>query len=498
MSERRRVVESNVSAPISAVHVIDKGLKRNAVSFVANVAIGVASTSPAYSVAATLGAIAAFAAFFTPAVMLVAFIPMLLIALACYHLNRVDPDCGTTFSWVTRAMGPYAGWMGGWSIIVTDILVMPSLAAVAADYSFELFGLNYHPHTVAVPLVGAAWIAIMTLICYLGIEISARTQQLLLAAELAILMLFAGIALFHVYAGTAPAGARHLSAAWFNPFNIDGLNNFAEALLLAVFIYWGWDTGISVNEETKHPGTTPGYAAVVSTVVLVGIYAAVATAAVAFAGPDVLAKHTDDVLAALGADVLGSRFDKLLTLAVLASAVASAQTTILPTTRMAVSMASAGAIPYRFGKIQPRYLSPGFSTLLMGAISIIWYLGLTALSTNVLADSILALGLVIAFYYGLTGFACVILFRHVLLESAWNFVSIGLLPGVGGVIMFLLFGKMYVDLAKPSAGTTVVFGVGGPLVIGLGALMVGLILMLIARGGLPEFFRRQNNTKART
>ena len=53
---------------------------------------------------------------------------MLLIASAFYYLNRVDSDCGTTFSWVTRAMGPWFGWLGGWAIGMTGVLVVGSLA----------------------------------------------------------------------------------------------------------------------------------------------------------------------------------------------------------------------------------------------------------------------------------------------------------------------------------------------------------------------------------
>ena len=80
--------------------------------------------------------------FQAPAVLLLAFIPMLLIAASYYYLNRADPDCGTTFAWVTRAMGPYWGWMGGWGIIVADIIVMANLAEVAAIYTFDLFGID--------------------------------------------------------------------------------------------------------------------------------------------------------------------------------------------------------------------------------------------------------------------------------------------------------------------------------------------------------------------
>ena len=67
---------------------------------------------------------------YAPGVFLASFVPMLLIASAFYYLNRADQDCGTTFSWVTRAMGPWIGWLGGWAIAMTGVLVIGSLADV--------------------------------------------------------------------------------------------------------------------------------------------------------------------------------------------------------------------------------------------------------------------------------------------------------------------------------------------------------------------------------
>ena len=67
---------------------------------------------------------------------------MFFIAGAFYYMNRVDQDCGTTFSWVTRALGPYSGWMGGWAIFTTGILVVGSLADVSALLLLDLFGLD--------------------------------------------------------------------------------------------------------------------------------------------------------------------------------------------------------------------------------------------------------------------------------------------------------------------------------------------------------------------
>src|ERR1700757_423227 len=99
---------ATAGAPIT---VQDKGLKKDAITFLSNVVIGVASTAPGYSLAATLGYIAAVTGLGvqSPAVILVAFFPMACIAIAYNHMNRADPDCGTTFSWMTRAMGPWLG-----------------------------------------------------------------------------------------------------------------------------------------------------------------------------------------------------------------------------------------------------------------------------------------------------------------------------------------------------------------------------------------------------
>ena len=260
-------------------------------------------------------------------------------------------------------------------------------------------------------------------------------------------------------------------------------------------MYGGWDSGVSVNEETEDPGTAPGYAAVLSTLLLLGIYVLVAVAAVAFAGPALLSKNSTDIFAQIGTGVLGPGLDKLLILAVLTSASASTQTTIIPAARTALAMAEAGAIPKRFGEIHPQYLSPGFSTLAMGALSTIWYVGLTVCSKNVLADSILALGLGIAFYYALTAFASVIFYRGVLLASTKNFLFLGVIPTLGGLIMLALFVKSCFDLK--SSGSPSIFGVGSPLAIGLGALCLGAVVMFLVRRCMPVFFQRDGGPVAR-
>ncbi len=195
----------------SSIQVRDKGLQKNALSFLSNIVIGVASAAPAYSLASALGPIAGAASFATPAIMIVAFVPMLFIAVAYYYLNRIDPDCGTTFSWVTLAMGPGAGWIGGWVLLMTNIIVMPSMAVIAGQYSFLLFG-DSAPSPIQVTVAGVAWIVVLTAICYAGIELSARTQQILLGTELAVLVVFAVMAFAKVYSSSAPAGSMAVAS----------------------------------------------------------------------------------------------------------------------------------------------------------------------------------------------------------------------------------------------------------------------------------------------
>jgi amino acid transporter len=476
-----------------------KGLKTGALGWVSNLVIGVASTAPGYSLAATLGFVVAVhgMGFHAPAVMIVSFIPMLLIAAAYYYMNRADPDCGTSFTWVTRAMGPRLGWLTGWTIVVADVVVMAALAYIAGVYTFLLFGLDAAAtNLLDVSIVAAIWIIVMTAICYIGIELSARTQYFLLAAEIAALGLFAAVALAKVYFGDP--GGFAVQADWFNPFTLHGGSKaLIDGVLLGVFIYWGWDSGVCVNEESKDSANGPGRAAVMSTILLVLIYVVVATAAQAYAGTTFLKHHGNDVLSALGGPVLGSPLDKLLIIAVLTSASASTQTTILPTARTTLSMARFGSIPKIFGRIHPRYLTPDVSTLAMGAVSLVWTLVIINVSQNVLSDSITGIGFQIAFYYGLTGFACVVYYRKEIFKSLKNFIMVGVAPFLGGAMLTFIFVKAFLDYKTTSTDVNYsggFLGVGTPVAIGVGLLLLGVIPLVIANFVYPKFFKRKWET----
>jgi len=465
-----------------------KGLRAGALGLLSSVVIAVSSTAPAYSLAATLGLVVAIVGVHSPGTMIVSFLPMLCIAYAFRELNKADPDCGTTFTWTTRAFGPWAGWMGGWGIIAADIIVMASLSQIAGHYALLLIGAGTAASsTLWVTVVGVVFIGALTWVCYRGIEVSARLQQALLAIELIALGVFAVMAFVKAGTGHALPGAGHVSAAWLSPWT-GSFRSLSDSFLLAVFVYWGWDCAVSVNEETKDKARTPGRAAVISTVVLVAVFAVVAVACLVFAGPAFLAQHSDNVLGAMSGLVLGTAAGKLLILCVLTSATASTQTTIMPTARAVLAMGAHKALPARFARMHPRYLTPTAATVAMGAVSAVFFVGLTLVSKNVLADSAASVGLLIAFYYGLTGFACVWFFRRDLLGSVRSLVLKGLLPGFGGLALLAAFVLSIVSYWPAASSYSSFAGIGGIFLIGAGSLLVGVVLMLAARRWLPAFF----------
>jgi amino acid transporter len=482
--------------------VESKGLKSNAIGFISNVVISTASVAPAYSIAATLGFIIADPGVAThaPAVLLAAFVPMLLISLAYRYLNKADPDAGTTFAWVTRAFGPGFGWINGWAIFLADVLVMASLGSIAAIYTFKLFNWEWAETHKGAALVGCVlWILLMTWVCHRGIELSARIQQLLLSFEVVMLGIFSVVAIIDVYSGNGGVGAIEPSASWFNPFAMP-FHDLVVALLLGIFIYWGWDSGVSVNEESEDSNEGPGRAAVVSTILLLVIYMLVSASAQSYHGVgfflgEANEGHREDVLNALGKGVLGSVGVKFLIVAVLTSAAASTQTTILPTARTTLSMAKWGAIPSVIGRIHPRFLTPTVSTWGFGLISIAVAVPLILISAQVLELAVVALGIPVCFYYGSTGFASTWYYRRELFSSARKFVLVGLIPFVGGLIMYGIgiyaiyyYGKAANSEGKIYAGLTLPIWFGG---IGM---VLGVVVMLISRRYFRPFFSRRTET----
>jgi amino acid transporter len=213
----------------------------------------------------------------------------------------------------------------------------------------------------------------------------------------------------------------------------------------------------------------------------------------AFAGVEFLSdeENAEDVLAAVGAQVLGSPWDMILIFSVLTSAAASTQTTILPNARSLLSMSTKGALPAWFGRVHPRFKTPGNATIALGAVQIGWYVGLTLVSQNLLYDAIAALGLLIALYYGASGYACVVYYRRELRKSTKNLLFMGLVPLAGAVTLTWAFVVSIGELLNPeNTYSGELLGIGAPVTITAILMGVGLVIMVGWYFARPAFFRR--------
>lgn len=482
----------------------DKGLSRGAVGLLASVVLSVSSVAPVYALTATLGPTVGEVGLQMPAVFLAGFLPMLLVAYAYRELNRAAPDCGTSFTWTVKAFNPYIGWMCGWGAVLATIIVLSNLAGVAVSFFYLLLGQMTGSAEVGAlgddTLVNVAtclgFVLVATAISYRGVTTTTRLQYVLVGFQMLVLALFAVLAIGR--AVSAPAGGTALAfdPAWLDITAVGSLSAFTAGLSLSIFIYWGWDTSLTVNEETAGSARTPGRAALLTMLVIVATYLVVAIAAQMFAGVGTEGiglgnpETGDNVFAALAGPVLGDGLAWLLFLAVLASSASSLQTTFLPPARTLLAMATYRALPARFARVHPRFRTPSYATLSAGIATAAFYTVMVFVSENVLIDTIYALGLMICFYYGLTAYACVWYFRGELRRSVRDMVFKGVLPLTGAVLLTLVFGQTAVDTMDPAYGSgSSVFGVGSVFVIGVGLLALGLVVMVAWRSRHPEFFR---------
>ena len=472
------------TTPVRLERTDGKGLAAGTLGLWGSTVIGLASTAPVYSLVATLGFVVLAVGGQAPIAFVIAFVPMLFIAFAYRELNNDVPDCGTTFTWGTKAFGPWVGWMGGWGVAVAGMVVLANLAQIASIYFWSLIGFDLEADDWRIVAVGVFFIAAMTYVSWRGVEIGERIQNILLGIQYLALAVFVIAALTQFFTGTAP-NPTPFDWEWMNPFAFSEWSGFTEAVLLALFIYWGWDTCLALNEETRDPKRIPGLAALLTCVLLLVTYVSVTIAAMMYAGlgEDGVGlgneANADDFFLAIKDGLLGP-WGWLLVVAVLISAVSSTQTTILPTARGTLAMGVYRALPARFKQVHPRYKTPSFSTLVMGVVASLYYIGMTLISDNILQDSILSLGLAIAFYYAITGYACVWYFRKDLFTSARNVVYRLVLPLLGALMLTYAFVQSAIDMWDVDYGYSgELLGIGSTFVIGIGALLVGVVLMVV-------------------
>jgi amino acid transporter len=482
--------------------LVSKGLAEGKVGTFSGAILGISSVAPGYTLTASIGLIVAAVGLKMPAIFIAGFIPMFLTAYAYRELNSRAPDCGASFTWSTKAFGPYVGWMCGWGMVIATIIVLSNLAAIAVEF-FYLFIARLVNNPSIADLADNKLINIVTTLVFLalataiasrGITTSEHVQYVLVGFQMVVLLAFAVVAIVHVGAGDAPAGLS-FDPEWFNPFTGLALGAFVIGVTGSIFAFWGWDTCLTLGEESKDPTKVPGRAGLLCVITILLTYLLVAVAVMMYAGVGDSGlglgnpENADNVFGALADPVLGTWGGLLLYLAVLASSVASLQTTFLPAARAMLAMGAYGAFPKKFAEVSPRYLVPSFSTVTAGVITGVFYTVISLLSESTLLDTIAALGIMICWYYGITAFACVWYFRRELFLNFHNFVFKFLFPLLGGVILAAVFVISVRESMDPENGSgTSIGGIGLVFFMGFGILALGVVLMFVMRVRSPDFF----------
>ncbi|WP_462380832.1 APC family permease [Pseudomonas sp. Marseille-QA0892] len=475
-----------------------KGLAQGKVGLLACIVLGISTIAPVYTLTGALGPTVREVGVYLPAVFIVGFLPMLLVALGYRELNAAEPDSGTSFTWSSRAFGPMIGWIGGWGLVTATTIVLSNLAGVAVDFFYlflaQLTGwadLAELRHNLLVNITTCcAFIALAVWISCRGIGMTMSVQYGLVAMQLVVLIGFS-IAAFKAAPDSAPVVFH---PEWFNPFNIQSFSAFAAGLSLSIFIFWGWDVCLTVSEESVGSEHVPGRAATITVLVILALYLFTAAATLQFAGigetglglgnPAV----QENVFAHLAGPVMGP-LAILMSVAVLASTAASLQSTFISPARTLLAMGYYGAVSQRFASICPRSRTPRYATIAAGVATGVFYVTMRTLSDNVLADTITALGMMICFYYALTAFACVWYFRHSLFNSVRHFFMRGLCPLVGAAMLSVIFWQTAYDSMSPEFGSgSHIGGLGLVFIIAVVILLLGLVLMLYARWRTPAFF----------
>jgi amino acid transporter len=450
-------------------------LKAGTLSLFDTTMIATASVAPAYTLAATIGVLVAAVSLQAPAAILASFFPVLFIAIAYFYLNRQDPNCGASYTWISRTLNPHLGWITGWVQTSASVLFCVAAPLLAGSNTLALLnnlgwiGSDAAGDAKLVAIVGFAWLVLVTAMVVRGIRITANFQWIMVGIEYLLVLGFS-IAAFVKIAAQHPAGSQNISLSWFNPFNLAGLDGLAAGAVLGVFFFWGWDTAANLNEESEDAATNPGNAGVISMFILLLIFMVAAAAVQSLIPADKLVKEGANALFYFGTQVFPAPWSYAIVLAVLASTVATTQTTLLPATRLTFSMSRDEVFPRIFGVVHKAWHTPYIGTILVATVSAVGIL-LTTLNSSInstFQNIISNLGVLVAFYYGVTGIACAWAFRKALFKSPRILVFAGILPTLGALFLFWI-------------GVKVVQNAGiGPSLPVLVSLALGLPLMILA------------------
>jgi amino acid transporter len=445
---------------------LEHSLKKGALGFLDSLVMSIAGSAPAYSITVSTAALIGAAGMAGPAALWVAALPMLGITIAFAYLNRWRPDAGAAYVWAGRAMHPALGFLAGWALLSLSTIFMVAAALPAGEATLDLLAPGRSHDVLWATGAGAAWFLGVLAVVTLGITVSARAQLVLTLLETGAVILVVGLAIWK-----AKAGPATFSWEWFSPSSFGSAQAFTAGMLIALFYYFGWDVSANLAEETAAAGKIAGIACILGVLAVVALFLLAQVAAQTALSPSDLESHGSNLLPALGAVALPKPWSAIAVLAVLVSTIATIETQLLQCTRLLYSMARDRVIGETMGKLHPRFQTPWLAGFAIGGVSLVLFAGSATMpSINALmSDLINAIGLQVACYYALAGFACAWHHRNVTL-SDWKTLTFAVIFPLASALFVALTGLYQL----PNLGLRV------------SALSIGTIVI----GAVPYFYYR--------
>src|SRR5215472_1283277 len=390
------------------------------------------------------------------------------------------PSAGATYSWVGRAINPHAGFFSGWIMLMYYTIGTTSLTIPLGTYTLSFFSNAAANNKYDVALVGTALNLLVLAVAALGIKLSARFQWGWAIFEYGLLVGFTIAAIVVIYGNHRPQTV-HVAGSWFTLSGAGGFSALISGILLAIFLYSGWDTAAYVGEEAH--GKQAGPAAITSVVLLFVMYSVVILAFQGMAPNHVMQAHAANILAFVGQLIGGGFWKQVMIVAVLGGTLASLQAAIVSSSRISFAMGRDRVFPRWFGAVSDRHGTPWNATILLGLLNVVFLWGSTLIGTigKALNDIVSTLGLMAAIFYLLTASTAVWYYRRTILASTGNFILGGILPGLGAA--FMAFVIIYI-LAKGLLN-------GVEIAFGFGLALFGLVLSVISKSAGKSSFYRQ-------
>ncbi len=441
---------------------------RNRVGLGDAIIMGLSSSGPAQTLAVSLAGLVAVSGYSGIVPILICFVPMIGIAIAYQRLNRWDQSSGATYTWVAKVFHPYLGFLSGWMILLYYTLGTTTLTIPAGVYTIDLLAPSYIDNHWAIFLVGAAWNLLITALAILGLKVVARFEWVIVVFQYAVLMTVAAVALTALLQGNA---AVNFSWTWFSWAGMGGMKGLMGGILIACFMYSGWDASIYVNEETTDRANNPGKAALTSVVMLALVYSIVTFSFQSVLSPSEMQAHAGNVLSAVSGRLMHKPWDSVMALVVLMGTLATLQAAVVSAARVGLAMSRDSVMPKFFQRLSAGSASPWAATLTMSAVNLM--LLALALGTSSIAAALTnaasSLGLISIVFYGITAAAALWQQRATLASSAVNLILGGLLPLIG--VAFSLW-VLFESVSTGAVTTTV-------MLYGLGSIFAGAVVALV-------------------